>query len=584
MISQVRQNSGLFFDGGKAWSPTPGQARLGLALVLTLALVLRLLSIGDPWSGLAHDFHSHFGSFPVGEQATRFAAEGLAPTRGMPANWRVELADGTVVADYYAHHPSLFTYLEALSIKIFGVHEWALRLVPLIFSMLSVFGTWWVLGMLWGGRAALIGSLLFAVAPYSAWYGVLTWTESAVICTTLGATSAYIHWFRGGGNKYLGQGALWFVLAGLLDWTGGFILLGLGLHGLLFRKHGMRGSLSLTILPAGFLVAVGIHWAHMRYALPSGQATQDTGATLSFVTTLTTDLSKFLKSQFEYALRFLSGGIFLLFCAGLLRAGLLISKRRLSPEDFLVFSLLVPGVLYVGLFPQRSINHDFFFMLSLPGVVALCASSGVALLTYVPASGRRLVGVLSLTCVLAGGCYQTVQIWRIRRSTQIEELIQADWLAPLIADPDVVILAPIGRGMCLPFYSRAEIIHSVSNPSTFQKHYENVVRGLAPDRPAFLLFDIVTAPQLTSDVLADMIGHPFTDDRQETEARVQKLFDETPPAYLATLIQGTLHPSLVEYHKMLRSRFGSKVFVVGDIGAFELFDLRDELGTQKDGL
>ena len=36
-----------------------------------------------------------------------------------------ELADGEVAAELYTHHPALYTHLIALSLRVFGDHEWA---------------------------------------------------------------------------------------------------------------------------------------------------------------------------------------------------------------------------------------------------------------------------------------------------------------------------------------------------------------------------------------------------------------------------------------------------------------------------
>lgn len=561
--------------------PSVGRVRLLLALVLLVALALRLLSIGDPWSGLALDFHNHFGAFATGGQAARFHHDGFGELHYLLTSWRVVLEDGSVVSQVYSHHPPLFIYLEALALDLFGMHEWALRLVPLCFSMLSVLGAYRLGRLVWGARAGLMMAAILAVVPWSAWYGVQTFTEGTLIWIACEEVRRYVLWLRTGERRHLLIAALWQLLAGLMDWPGGFLLLGLGFHGLLVatRTRGWRGLLALLVLPGAFLVAVLVHWLHLGMVMGEAGRGEDTAATIATVTTLTTSLDNFLVLQGRFLWRFLGAGFCVLFVLGGVRALGLGLRRRLSAEDWLWPALLVPGLLYVVLFPQRSVNHDFFFMLALPGIAVL--SSGL-LLGVMDRLRTRLgedrggaLGGLLVVVLLAAASWTTVEVWQARRSDQLVGLVESDWLAPQLADPQGVILTHFGRGMSLPFYSTAQLIHSVDDRTRYDAIEGRVLEHLEPGRPAWFLFDLVSAQKLGSGPASELLeaaGLVATTGEQRARA-IEQLLESLPDEARGSLMAALLTPELAALHASVTARHPSTFHVIEGTGLFELVDL-----------
>ena len=509
-------------------------ARLWLGLILLVALGLRLQLLGGPWSGLALDFHSHFGAWAVGEPAERFATEGFAATGWMPVNWSVELADGTVVRDVYAHHPALFTILVGLSLKLFGLHEWAVRLVPLLFSMLAIFGTWRLVSRWFGERAGLVAAALLATVPYLTWYGMLAWTEGALIWIGAAELGAYARWLDTRRARFVLEAAAWQLLAGLFDWSGAFLMLGIALHALVFRvrKLGLRACLPLLALPAAFTVAVLVHAMHMRLVMPASERAADTSGTLATVTTLTTSVSFWLGAQVRFAWRFLGSVAFILVGYGLVRVLPRLARRKLGERDALILVALLPGLMYIGLFPQRSINHDFFLMLSLPGLALLAAAGLEPLLAIVPRARRLKAFGLTLLAVAAVGFARTEQVAAARHSDQMPKIAAA-----------------------------------------LEKRLFGIVEKLRPGRPAYFLFDVVTEAQLASSTAADLLGNPAPDQLAERFATfVQTAPREDVTATLSSLQVGSLAP----LYDFLTQRFPSHFVTVGSVGIFEVFDLRDE--------
>jgi hypothetical protein len=550
-------------------------ARLLLALILIAALGLRLAFVAGPWSGLALDFHSHFGAWAVGEPAERFATDGFGAAGWMRVKGSVELAEVRVGRYVYAHHPALYTILVGLSLKTFGLHEWAVRLVPLVFSMLALFATWRFVARWFGQRAALFAAALLACVPYLAWYGMLAWTEGALIWIAMGQLGAYARWLEERRPRFLVEAALWQLLAGLFDWSGAFLLLGIGLHALVFRvrRLGLRACLPLLVLPLAFGVAALVHAVHMRGVMSASERLHDTKGTLALVTTFPTSFGFWLDLQVRFAWRFLGAPAFVLAGIGALRALFLAVHRRLGVRDALVLVALVPGLCYVGLFPQRSINHDFFLMLSLPGIAILGAAGAEWLAHFAQGPKLRAQLFTLLLIVTAGvGLVRSLDVASARSSDQMPRIAAA--LDDVLDDPEAVVLTHIGRGMALPFYARAELVHSVDTTKILDWRLAQLVTKLAPDRPAYFLFDLLTEAQLASDSAAELLGNPAP---SEVAARFTAFAERSPQPLLDQVFEAFMPASLSELHRSLRARFPARLVTVDELGVFEIFDLRSTL-------
>jgi len=466
---------------------TRGRAAL-LAAILALALGLRLLGIAEPWSG--RGFKSAFGTHTTGAHARNFHEHGFAESGWMPYFSRVELADGTLVRDWYAHHPALVAVLSGLSMRVFGPHEWAITLPWVLFSLLSVALVARLARALWGGREELLAALFMAVLPLSAWYGAIAWVDGAVISCYAFVALRYLAWQRGGGQCELRLGALGVLVGGLFDWSMLLVLPGLGLHA--FATRGLRGALPALWLPAGGLAAVGLHKLHMLAVLPRELVYADTSATVAWVRSMPVPLLEFVRLQLEYLARYLTLPLALALLPALaLQLRALRSGRR-DEGALLALALAPPGVLYIALAPARSVNHDFFFFLSLPWValaLARLASGAHEALRARFGRAGTAAGMLALALLGANGARVVVELWRAQRSDSIEQLARAPWFAPALDDPRAVIAANTGVGLTLGAYARAALLNGIDTPERLLELRERVLSKLGPDRRVLFLFD-----------------------------------------------------------------------------------------------
>jgi 4-amino-4-deoxy-L-arabinose transferase-like glycosyltransferase len=136
-----------------------------LALLLVLAAVLRLWDFAAPWTD---DLRGWGGSF-YGNIARNYAEFSCAETKGAPV--RSVNAPDSAHFEYYLDHPPMTGWLVSLSFRVFGYHEWAARLVPVLCSIGGLILLWLIMRRFWKPRTALIAMAFAAVAPMAAYYG-----------------------------------------------------------------------------------------------------------------------------------------------------------------------------------------------------------------------------------------------------------------------------------------------------------------------------------------------------------------------------------------------------------------------------
>lgn len=142
---------------------------------------------------------------------------GLYPDEAMNGNNAIQAIE---TGDYKVFYPEsndregLFINLQALSLKVFGYHGWALRIVSAILGILTVLGLYLLANRLFNWQIAALSSYLMAIAFWHINFSRIGFR--AIMAPMLLVWGMYFLW-RG-----LSSGRLWNFAASAIFWGLGF--------------------------------------------------------------------------------------------------------------------------------------------------------------------------------------------------------------------------------------------------------------------------------------------------------------------------------------------------------------------------
>jgi hypothetical protein len=119
---------------------------------------------------------------------------------------------------YYMHHPLGVFWTVALLGKIFGFHNWVLRLPPLIYVTATPFLLYKIARALWGPLEGGMAALAYVALPITLGYTNYHDLEQPVMFGTVVATWGYVRFVRTWKERYAIAGALGFFFALNHDW------------------------------------------------------------------------------------------------------------------------------------------------------------------------------------------------------------------------------------------------------------------------------------------------------------------------------------------------------------------------------
>jgi len=161
----------------------------------------------------------------------------------------------------YVEKPPLLYWLTSLSFAIFGINEFAARLVVALFGVLGVAGTAWFAARCFGKRHALVGGGILATIPlYATMAQVLTTDMMLTTFVTIANFALFLHWREGGRWCWLGYVAI--ALGVLTKGPVAIILPLLGMLAFLIWEREWRGSIArFRVLGGlGLVVVISAPW------------------------------------------------------------------------------------------------------------------------------------------------------------------------------------------------------------------------------------------------------------------------------------------------------------------------------------
>lgn len=357
------------------------------ALALTLVLIVQLPFANDDFD-IGHE--AMIGGRFQGPIQRAYLAGGFFKLRGRPI--LTPLPTIPPSGKTYASHPPLAHWLFHIPVKIFGLSEFTLRLVPILISALTAFLLATLLAQRMGPIAGFACALLYASTPMAFFFGRMANYEAIVMF--LGLLAFLL--IRGGTKKYFIGAAICLGLATFTDWAAGFFLPGIAIvcwH----SRFGWRPLLATTtamgiaiLLYLSILVGWegGISEAWSTLLEARGLA-QDTGG-FGFGT--------LIRAQADHVLKYFGIGGTAITALAVLIALIRIPQRKGDLIDELVFMSFLACVINVALFPGRAINHDFWWFYLLLASNVACTRCVAALFRM-----RKIIGIVILIGFVAEG-------------------------------------------------------------------------------------------------------------------------------------------------------------------------------------
>jgi len=215
-------------------------------LIIFLSLPLLFYQINKPFWGQFDWTGAWFGTI-----ARNYLQIDISKTKLAPIT--VAGTSDPTLWSYYNHYPVTYPLIIAGSLAVFGDHEWAIRLVPIIFSVLMLGVFYLLCRRFFHPLVGVFGILSILVTPMFIYYGKLPVHEQPVLFLSLLAVYFYL-------AKRFRLMTLFVASSFAVSWTGAYILLLISTHAFFTQR-----KMLIKFLPAYLILgAIAVlHLAHI---------------------------------------------------------------------------------------------------------------------------------------------------------------------------------------------------------------------------------------------------------------------------------------------------------------------------------
>jgi hypothetical protein len=403
--------------GSDASRRTAWPVHAASGLVALLYLVACLHGIANYWQW-GHNGYNGAAFSQAARNSLRFHMAGQA-------QYHTDLRPPRPEA-MYVHHPlALHFHLIAVYL-LAGFHEWAGRLIPALYSVLTLVLIWFMVRRMEGPGTALVAITIFALTPINLIFANMINHEQGGIFWCLLTVDQYLRWIKSGRRRHL-LGCIGAVtMAVQFDWPGYYIAFFIALHAMvtgIMRGPGLLRWRRETTFVLLFSLAVlaNLVFFFLYIAILQGNLNQMKDAFFY----RTAEVGGYYPAIWHRT-RQLQGWIPMTLGAGwvvLLVGELARGRSRLVHMVPLLF--LFAQVIHSVVFKQAGIIHAYWTYYASPAI----AVGGAVLVVALARALREAAGRI----VLASG-------WHPRRPWA-----QAALLAAVVAAAGVPLLAYQGR-------------------------------------------------------------------------------------------------------------------------------------------
>lgn len=338
--------------------------------ILSLSAAWLWINIDKPFIG-QHDWNG----VVYGQQARNYLRYGYLKLGFAPVN-NAGIVNEDAEFVYDNHYPPLLPILLSFSFRIFGVHEWSARLVPVIFSLATVVMVI-KLGKMFGAAASgYRAGLLMSVTPMFIYYGKMTVHEILILPLVLAGFYFYFRWRDSGGNRNLVGSILSLITAQLVGWPGYYPALIIFIYHLFTASSNTKWQMApLLGLSAGMFGLFLIYSFRLDesqvgdlvniFLMRIGAGSRASAWPFTWI--------DFLEMQLRYSVNLMTLTLLLLSGAWLFRLMVKILRPKIRKNDIRVLMLGIFAFIHIMLFRNLAWLHEYMLFYTLP-FLAISAS------------------------------------------------------------------------------------------------------------------------------------------------------------------------------------------------------------------
>src|ERR1043166_1872317 len=228
-----------------------------VAAVVLLGAQL-LINVTAPWTA-KHEWNGVVWS----QAAHNHLRAGLKTTLGIPS-WEHFGPLPIPSKAYYVHHPPLLPLMVTGTFALFGEHEWAARLVPIVCSLLNAVLLWFLVRSAAGERAATLSVAIWVTLPIQLFFGRTVNYEPVALTWMLGAFFCLRQWQLTDSARWRAGVVACFLMGLWTEWHA-YILLGVVAGFLLAGRRPREMRLGRTLLALA-IASTLLFAVHIRLA------------------------------------------------------------------------------------------------------------------------------------------------------------------------------------------------------------------------------------------------------------------------------------------------------------------------------
>ncbi len=373
----------------------------------------------------------------------------------------------------------IYTLIVGLVWDIFGVNESSARLVSAIFASFSTVFLFLLVRKFSNSRVAIIAALVFALTPYSIYYGRVIMPNSTMICLGLASLWLFSRYYFNNSKVSFFMSSVLFALASLsypyvVFWLIPIIYLALIKDGLFYYSLKYYGFLLIAFIPLVLWRAWGANYPEAQIGSNWYLNYGDIRFSGAFFRWLIFErLAKLILG---------TGGFVLMFFG-------LVAKRE-NKENYFYFVWLFSMILYFVIFASSNVRHDYYQYIYMP-VLAVFVALGIDHLlkagqSIIEKSISVSIAIFLVIISIAFGYYEVKGYYLtnndiVEAGKKADELLSANdkVIAPLAGD--LSLLYYVNRPGWAEFYEEMPVFKAQGATAVVSLKFDEGIEKLAKE-------------------------------------------------------------------------------------------------------